>query len=339
MASPGLVNSVLSNPRSNLPSPIPEGGATPDTPGRVTELAEKAKDGAAASNRHLHGELRTLAETHSLMKPHSLASYSEALTKQYSSVPSCPMKIGIEHQSALEFLCSWTNSSPEDWPKENRYFQVSSTEKGVSWQVNNEVLEWLVVGIQKLCHVLNAVCNQVGPLTGTMCYDPDPENNCLQHLKGQHTLLAVEFADRLYKARVEKGLEHVKMLIECLHANKETHSFSLLVSTQAMDPNVHATNRPDACLAPTPHPELQVADCNVPKHTTGNKHIDSSDSDSAVGMTTKAPSGVSEPLTAAAAQLIGCNNVSLATQCANNCSNMCGSPVLNLEAGRQGPVR
>ena len=122
--------------------------------------------------------------------------------------------------------------------------------------------------------------------------------------------------------------------------------------------HISGNNDPDAILSPNPDTVIRsasreaqihkggmellvlwVADCNVIKHTTGNKHIDLSDSGSAVGMTTEAPSGVLDPPTAAAAQFICCNNVSLATQCANNHSNAGGSHILNLEAGRQGPVQ
>jgi hypothetical protein len=129
----------------------------------------------------------------------------------YQGLPNHPVKDGTIPLSPIQILQAWVASDPITWPANDPYFTRTSTLDGVVWHINSKTLELVLSSIEVLCQSLNEVYDLLINIPISR-YDPDSDNKMIDHLRNRHTFPAVRFADVMYKQRVEKSLDHVKVL-------------------------------------------------------------------------------------------------------------------------------
>jgi hypothetical protein len=171
-------------------------------------ITERVKEDGVHLRKYSDGRLVTLSLPPKLQIPSGNNVIFAAL---YQGLPNHPVEDGAIPLSPIQILQAWVASDPITWPADDPYFTRTSTLDGVAWHVNSKTLELVLSSIEVLRQSLNEVYDLLVNIPISH-YDPDSDNKMIDHLRNRRMFLAVHFADVMYKQRVEKSLDHVKVL-------------------------------------------------------------------------------------------------------------------------------
>jgi hypothetical protein len=201
---------------TNPPEPaaaIPPKSATtitPMTPSGAKELVitERVTEDGVRLRKYSDGRVVALSLPPKLQIPSGNNAIFAAL---YQGIPNHPVEDGAILPSPIQILQAWVALNPITWPADDPYFTRTSTLDGVAWHVNSKTLELVLSSIEVLRQSLNEVYDLLINIP-ILHYDPDSDNKMIDHLRNRRTFPAVRFADVMYKQRVEKSLDHIKVL-------------------------------------------------------------------------------------------------------------------------------